>query len=48
MKSINKSKWVGPRCIMGNTELAQNLVKCVKMKYFSHGAVYFLQIKGFN
>ena len=47
-KSKKKSKWVGLQCIMGNTEIAWNWAKCVEMKYFSHGALYFLQIKGFS
>jgi len=47
-KSRKKSKWVGPQCVMGNTEIAWNWAKCVEMKYFSHGALYFLQIKGFS
>ena len=29
-------------------QIAWNWAKCVEMKYFSHGALYFLQIKGFN
>ena len=27
-----------PQARIGNTEIARNWVKCVKMKYFSHGA----------
>jgi len=29
-------------------QIAWNWAKCVEMKYFSHGALYFLQIKGFS